>query len=132
MGQTLSSPIVDKHSSAGHDKRFAYGASAMQGWRISITNRVKPFSSLLRISLLVHVIVVFALLCMHHVLVLPFRICSWRSNFFCALLMLVLLHVFPTLQTYHPYRPPSYIILDSSPCMFCLLFFSISCLVLLK
>ncbi|KAG0318211.1 Protein phosphatase 2C 2 [Linnemannia gamsii] len=38
MGQTLSAPITDKHSSAGHDKRFAYGASAMQGWRISITN----------------------------------------------------------------------------------------------
>lgn len=44
MGQTLSAPITDKHSSAGHDKRFAYGASAMQGWRISITNRVKPYS----------------------------------------------------------------------------------------
>lgn len=36
MGQTLSAPITEKHSSAGHDKRFAYGASAMQGWRISI------------------------------------------------------------------------------------------------
>lgn len=47
MGQTLSAPITDKHSSAGHDKRFAYGASAMQGWRISITNRVKPFSPFL-------------------------------------------------------------------------------------
>lgn len=36
MGQTLSAPITEKHSSAGHDKRFGYGASAMQGWRISI------------------------------------------------------------------------------------------------
>lgn len=36
MGQTLSAPITDKHSSAGHDKRFAYGASAMQGWRITM------------------------------------------------------------------------------------------------
>lgn len=44
MGQTLSAPITDKHSSSGHDKRFAYGASAMQGWRISITNRVNPSS----------------------------------------------------------------------------------------
>ncbi|KAF9316717.1 Protein phosphatase 2C 2 [Linnemannia elongata] len=35
MGQTLSAPITDKHSSSGHDKRFAYGASAMQGWRIN-------------------------------------------------------------------------------------------------
>ena len=43
MGQTLSAPITEKHSSAGHDKRFAYGASAMQGWRISIIfNRVYP------------------------------------------------------------------------------------------
>lgn len=36
MGQTLSAPIIEKHSSAGHDDRFAYGASGMQGWRISI------------------------------------------------------------------------------------------------
>ncbi|GJJ68920.1 protein phosphatase PTC2/3 [Entomortierella parvispora] len=36
MGQTLSAPITEKHSSSGHDKRFAYGASAMQGWRISM------------------------------------------------------------------------------------------------
>ncbi|KAF9158247.1 Protein phosphatase 2C 2 [Mortierella sp. AD010] len=36
MGQTLSAPITEKHSSADHDKRFAYGASAMQGWRITM------------------------------------------------------------------------------------------------
>ncbi|KAI8363721.1 phosphatase 2C-domain-containing protein [Mortierella sp. GBAus27b] len=38
MGQTLSAPITEKHSSSGHDSRFAYGASAMQGWRISINS----------------------------------------------------------------------------------------------
>ncbi|KAG0035716.1 Protein phosphatase 2C 2 [Podila clonocystis] len=36
MGQTLSAPITEKHSSAGHDDRFAFGASAMQGWRITM------------------------------------------------------------------------------------------------
>jgi hypothetical protein len=36
MGQTLSAPITEKHSSSGDGSRFAYGASAMQGWRISI------------------------------------------------------------------------------------------------
>ncbi|KAJ2379654.1 Protein phosphatase 2C 2 [Coemansia sp. RSA 2607] len=36
MGQTLSEPVVDKHSTSGGDKRFLYGASAMQGWRISM------------------------------------------------------------------------------------------------
>lgn len=36
MGQILSTPITEKHSSAGHDKRHAYGASAMQGWRVTM------------------------------------------------------------------------------------------------
>ncbi|KAI9155967.1 Protein phosphatase 2C 2 [Blastocladiella emersonii ATCC 22665] len=36
MGQTLSEPIKDKHSSAGSSARFVWGASAMQGWRISM------------------------------------------------------------------------------------------------
>lgn len=36
MGQTLSEPIVDKKSSRDNNDRFAYGASAMQGWRLSI------------------------------------------------------------------------------------------------
>ncbi|KAI9312244.1 phosphatase 2C-like domain-containing protein [Dichotomocladium elegans] len=36
MGQTLSEPIVDKKSSRGIDDRFAYGASAMQGWRLTM------------------------------------------------------------------------------------------------
>ncbi|KAI7857112.1 phosphatase 2C-like domain-containing protein [Circinella umbellata] len=36
MGQTLSEPITEKHSSKDNDKRFAYGASAMQGWRLTM------------------------------------------------------------------------------------------------
>ncbi|KAK3816155.1 MAG: phosphatase 2C-like domain-containing protein [Benniella sp.] len=36
MGQTLSAPITEKHSSSGAGSRFAYGASAMQGWRITM------------------------------------------------------------------------------------------------
>lgn len=35
MGQTLSAPIIDKHTTSGQDDRLAYGASSMQGWRIS-------------------------------------------------------------------------------------------------
>ncbi|KAG0240984.1 Protein phosphatase 2C 2 [Actinomortierella wolfii] len=34
MGQTLSAPITDKHSSTDRNGRFIYGASAMQGWRM--------------------------------------------------------------------------------------------------
>ncbi|KAJ2839475.1 hypothetical protein FBU31_000692, partial [Coemansia sp. 'formosensis'] len=30
MGQTLSEPVVDKHSTNGADERYIYGASAMQ------------------------------------------------------------------------------------------------------
>ncbi|KAI7824287.1 phosphatase 2C-like domain-containing protein [Kickxella alabastrina] len=36
MGQTLSEPVIDKHSTTGGDERYLYGASAMQGWRISM------------------------------------------------------------------------------------------------
>ncbi|KAK5138251.1 hypothetical protein LTR08_003312 [Meristemomyces frigidus] len=36
MGQTLSEPVVEKHSDEGQDERVAYGVSAMQGWRISM------------------------------------------------------------------------------------------------
>ncbi|KAL2920193.1 Protein phosphatase 2C 2 [Polyrhizophydium stewartii] len=36
MGQTLSEPVVEKHSTSGGDNRFVYGASAMQGWRITM------------------------------------------------------------------------------------------------
>eukprot|EP00842_Homolaphlyctis_polyrhiza_P004553 jgi/Hompol1/5099/HPOL_001898-RA len=37
MGQTLSEPVTEKHSTKGEDDQLAYGASAMQGWRISTT-----------------------------------------------------------------------------------------------
>ncbi|KAK9313795.1 phosphatase 2C-like domain-containing protein [Lipomyces starkeyi] len=36
MGQLLSEPIVDKSSEEGGDERLIYGASSMQGWRISM------------------------------------------------------------------------------------------------
>ncbi|KZW03340.1 PP2C-domain-containing protein [Exidia glandulosa HHB12029] len=36
MGQTLSQPITDKHSSSGADDRYLYAVSEMQGWRISM------------------------------------------------------------------------------------------------
>ncbi|KAI8589732.1 phosphatase 2C-domain-containing protein [Geranomyces variabilis] len=36
MGQTLSEPVVEKHTTEDEDERIAYGASAMQGWRISM------------------------------------------------------------------------------------------------
>ncbi|KAH6564995.1 hypothetical protein BASA50_001619 [Batrachochytrium salamandrivorans] len=36
MGQTLSEPITEKHTTDGEDDQYAYGASAMQGWRISM------------------------------------------------------------------------------------------------
>lgn len=36
MGQILSEPVTEKHSSSGTSQRFAFGASAMQGWRIDM------------------------------------------------------------------------------------------------
>ncbi|PNS14027.1 hypothetical protein CAC42_6540 [Sphaceloma murrayae] len=36
MGQTLSEPVVEKHSENGKDDRIAFGISAMQGWRINM------------------------------------------------------------------------------------------------
>ncbi|WPH01917.1 protein phosphatase 2C protein 1 [Acrodontium crateriforme] len=36
MGQTLSEPVVEKHSDKGQDDRVCFGVSAMQGWRISM------------------------------------------------------------------------------------------------
>lgn len=36
MGQTLSEPVTEKHSSKDSDHKLAYGASAMQGWRLSM------------------------------------------------------------------------------------------------
>lgn len=40
MGQTLSEPVTTKESSEGGDARVLYGASSMQGWRISKCNRL--------------------------------------------------------------------------------------------
>ncbi|KAF9174797.1 Protein phosphatase 2C 2 [Mortierella sp. AD010] len=40
MGQLLSAPITEKHSSSGHNDRFAFGASAMQGWRAKYSKMV--------------------------------------------------------------------------------------------
>ncbi|KAL7414438.1 phosphatase 2C-like domain-containing protein [Mrakia frigida] len=36
MGQTLSEPVVEKHTGQGASDRFAYAYSEMQGWRISM------------------------------------------------------------------------------------------------
>ncbi|KAI8967923.1 protein phosphatase 2C 2 [Mycotypha africana] len=36
MGQILSSPITTKHTTEGKDERLSFGASSMQGWRISM------------------------------------------------------------------------------------------------
>ncbi|KAK9763893.1 Protein phosphatase 2C 2 [Basidiobolus ranarum] len=36
MGQTLSEPIVEKHTTFGGNDRLIYGASAMQGWRVTM------------------------------------------------------------------------------------------------
>ncbi|KAI9614767.1 hypothetical protein H4Q26_009159 [Puccinia striiformis f. sp. tritici PST-130] len=36
MGQTLSEPIIEKHTSSGEDEEFAFGVSEMQGWRLTM------------------------------------------------------------------------------------------------
>ncbi|KAI5478743.1 hypothetical protein MNV49_004668 [Pseudohyphozyma bogoriensis] len=36
MGQTLSEPVIDKHSASGEDDRLAWGVSEMQGWRLTM------------------------------------------------------------------------------------------------
>ncbi|OBZ86103.1 Protein phosphatase 2C 2 [Choanephora cucurbitarum] len=36
MGQILSAPVTTKHSTEGENKRLMFGASSMQGWRISM------------------------------------------------------------------------------------------------
>ncbi|KAI8445328.1 protein phosphatase, partial [Phakopsora pachyrhizi] len=35
-GQTLSEPIIDKHTISDEDERFAFGVSEMQGWRLTM------------------------------------------------------------------------------------------------
>ncbi|RUS35576.1 phosphatase 2C-like domain-containing protein [Jimgerdemannia flammicorona] len=36
MGQTLSEPVIEKHSTEDGDDRLIYAASSMQGWRVSM------------------------------------------------------------------------------------------------
>ncbi|SGY17697.1 BQ5605_C015g07862 [Microbotryum silenes-dioicae] len=36
MGQTLSEPVVDKHTASGEDERLMWGVSEMQGWRTTM------------------------------------------------------------------------------------------------
>ncbi|GAA5982872.1 hypothetical protein JCM11641_002612 [Rhodosporidiobolus odoratus] len=36
MGQTLSEPVVEKHSQQGEDDRLAWAVSEMQGWRLTM------------------------------------------------------------------------------------------------
>ncbi|KAI8093151.1 phosphatase 2C-like domain-containing protein [Halteromyces radiatus] len=36
MGQTLSEPVTEKHTTEGQDHRVLYAASGMQGWRITM------------------------------------------------------------------------------------------------
>lgn len=47
MGQTLSQPITEKHSSSGADDRYLYAVSEMQGWRISMED---AHTTVLRLS----------------------------------------------------------------------------------
>ncbi|KAI8912836.1 phosphatase 2C-like domain-containing protein [Gorgonomyces haynaldii] len=36
MGQTLSEPITEKHTTSGEDERLKWAATGMQGWRITM------------------------------------------------------------------------------------------------
>ncbi|KAI8072783.1 phosphatase 2C-domain-containing protein [Gongronella butleri] len=36
MGQTLSEPVTEKHTTSGSSKRLLWGSSGMQGWRITM------------------------------------------------------------------------------------------------
>ncbi|KAJ1677887.1 Protein phosphatase 2C 2, partial [Spiromyces aspiralis] len=42
MGQTLSEPITEKYTTHGEDSRYVYAASAMQGWRVNISEGENP------------------------------------------------------------------------------------------
>lgn len=35
MGAYLSEPITEKNSTEGENEEFSFGASSMQGWRVS-------------------------------------------------------------------------------------------------
>lgn len=45
MGQTLSEPVVEKHTTSGSDLRITWAASEMQGWRISMIFSYKELDS---------------------------------------------------------------------------------------
>ncbi|TPX33277.1 hypothetical protein SeMB42_g07505 [Synchytrium endobioticum] len=47
MGQTLSEPVTEKHTTSGSDDRYAYATSEMQGWRISMED---AHTTILRLS----------------------------------------------------------------------------------
>jgi len=47
MGQTLSEPITEKETTLGEDSRILYGASSMQGWRITMED---AHTSILRLN----------------------------------------------------------------------------------
>ncbi|KAL0092849.1 hypothetical protein J3Q64DRAFT_1721860 [Phycomyces blakesleeanus] len=36
MGQTLSEPVITKHTTKESSDKLFYGASAMQGWRLTM------------------------------------------------------------------------------------------------
>jgi hypothetical protein len=41
MGQILAAPVTTKHSTERQDNRIMFGASSMQGWRISKKKKKK-------------------------------------------------------------------------------------------
>ncbi|KAJ3067115.1 Protein phosphatase 2C 2 [Podochytrium sp. JEL0797] len=48
MGQTLSEPITDKHTSTDSDDRLMYAQSSMQGWRITMEDSHTTILNLLQ------------------------------------------------------------------------------------
>ncbi|KAJ3011355.1 UNVERIFIED_CONTAM: Protein phosphatase 2C 2 [Siphonaria sp. JEL0065] len=50
MGQTLSEPITDKHTSQDADDRLMYAASSMQGWRITMEDAHSTILNLLALD----------------------------------------------------------------------------------
>ncbi|KAJ3291488.1 PP2C-domain-containing protein [Rhizoclosmatium globosum] len=50
MGQTLSEPITDKHTSQDKDDRLMYAASSMQGWRITMEDAHSTILNLLALE----------------------------------------------------------------------------------
>lgn len=41
MGAYLSAPVTEKHSSDGSSNHYAFGTTAMQGWRTNMEVRVR-------------------------------------------------------------------------------------------